>query len=162
MTRTLRSFSVFAALLVALSASAAAVSAKRAGDDRAGKPAVEVVGHGWKRHVYSPWLETANWYVEPDSSDVPGFQYRVVVRNGLGKTVRAGEWEYRFLDFAGRLVATHRFSSEGKIKPGREKALTAFSVKAPTNFVSAGAGTQLVEQVAIRAVTFEDGSRLTF
>ena len=71
MNRTLRSLSVFAALLVAFCASYAAVKADCL--SAGGKPAVEVVGHGWKRHVYSPWLETANWYVEPAGNDVPGF-----------------------------------------------------------------------------------------
>ena len=161
MRRTWRSLWVCAALLVAFCAGALAVEASGAGGD--GKPSVEVVGHGWKRHVYSPWLETANWYVEPAGSDVRGFQYKVVVRNGARKTVRAIEWEYRFLDAGGRVVSLHRFSSAGKIKPGKSRALTAFSVKAPTNFISAaGAGPTLFEQIAIRAVTFEDGTRQTF
>ena len=157
MVKTLRNLPVFVALLVASVApvGAACLSAE-------GKPAVEVVGHGWKRHVYSPWLETANWYVEPAGSDVNGFQYKVVVRNDARKTVRAVEWEYRFLDAGGRVVSSHRFSSAGKIKPGKARVLTAFSVKAPTNFVSAAAGPGLVEQVAIRAVTFDDGTRQTF
>jgi hypothetical protein len=147
-----------AALLVAVGADA---EASCAGSD--GKSKVEVVGHGWKRHVYSPWLETANWYVEPAGSDVPGFQYRVVVRNGAPKTVRAVEWEYRFLDAGGRVVSLHRFSSAGKVKPGKSRALTAFSVKPPTGLISAaGDGPGIVEQVAIRAVTFEDGTRQTF
>lgn len=158
MTRTLRNLSACAALLVAFGANAEAACLSADG-----KSAVEVVGHGWKRHVYSPWLETTNWYVEPAGSDVPGFQYKVVVRNGARKTVRAVEWEYRFLDAAGRVVSLHRFSSAGKIKPGKERALTAFSVKPPTNFISAaGDGPALVEQIAIRAVTFADGTRQTF
>jgi len=159
MSRTLRNIAVFAALLVAFGADAGAASLFAEGK---GAPAVEVVGHGWKRHVYSPWLETANWYVEADGRDVPGFQYKVVVRNDARKTVRAVKWEYRFLDSKGRVVAAHRFSSEGRIKPGKEKALTAFSVKPPTDSVSAGEGPALVEQIAIRAVTFEDGTRQTF
>lgn len=158
MTRTLRNVSFFAALLVAFSVAAEADCLSPDG-----RSTVEVVGHGWKRHVYSPWLETANWYVEPAGSDVPGFQYRVVVRNGARKTVRAVEWEYRFLDDAGRVVSLHRFSSAGKIKPGRSRALTAFSVKPPTNFISAKSDAPgLVEQIAIRVVTFEDGTRQTF
>ena len=159
MNRTLRSFAVFVALLLTLCASVAVVEASCLSADD--KPAVEVVGHGWKRHVYSPWLETANWYVEPAGSDVPGFQYKVVVRNDARKTVRAIEWEYRFLSSDGRVVSLHSFTSAGKIKPGKARTLTAFSVRAPTNFISAD-GTGLVEQVAIRAVTFDDGSRQMF
>jgi hypothetical protein len=156
MVRTLRNLAVFAALLVAFGVSSVAncLSAE-------GRPAVEVVGHGWKRHVYSPWLETANWYVEPAGSDVPGFQYRVGVRNDARKTIRAVEWEYRFLDASGRVVSLHRFSSARKIKPGKARTLTAFSVKPPTDSVSAD-GPGLFEQVAIRAVIFEDGTRQTF
>jgi hypothetical protein len=159
MARTLRSLSLCAALLFGFGAAGATAVANCRSTD--GKPAVEVVGHGWKRHVYSPWLETANWYVEPVGNDVPGFQYKAVVRNDARKTVRAVEWEYRFLDAGGRVVSLHRFSSAGRIKPGKSRALTAFSVRPPTNFVSAdGAG--LVERVAIRAVTFDDGTRQTF
>ena len=148
-----------AGLLVISCAGACAVEAAGASGD--GKAAVEVVGHGWKRHVYSPWLETANWYVEPTGSDVPGFQYRVVVRNRARRTVRAVEWEYRFLDASGRLVSRHSFSSAAKIRPGKEKTLTAFSVKAPTDSVSAD-GPGLSEQVAVRTVVFDDGTRQTF
>ncbi len=162
MAFTSRKLVLFAALLVTLCASAAAVEADGLGRDGAGRQPFVVVSHGWKRAVYSPWLETTNWYVEPDGSDVHGFQYKAVVRNGLGKTVRAVEWEYRFLDSAGRLVAAHRFSSAGRIKPGKEKTLTAFSVKPPTDSVSADAGPALVEQIAITAVTFADGTRQTF
>lgn len=161
MAWTLRKLSVCAALLVVSCAGGALAAATSPNGE--GKPAVEVVGHGWKRHVYSPWLETANWYVEPAGSDVRGFQYRVVVRNATRKTVRAVEWEYRFLDADGRLVSQHRFSSAAKLKPGKSGTLTAFSVKPPTYSVSAaGAGPDLVEQVAIRAVIFEDGTRQTF
>lgn len=157
MTRTLRNLAVFAALVVFCNGGAAAIVISPSGE---GKPPVEVVGHGWKRHVYSPWLETSNWYVEPDSNDVRGFQYKVVVRNGARRTVRAVEWEYRFLDADGRLVSEHSFSSAAKIKPGKSATLTAFSVKPPSYTVSAGP--DLVEQVAIRAVIFDDGTRQTF
>ena len=159
MNRTLRGLSVFAALLATFCATDAAVKADCLSAD--GKPAVEVVAHGWKRHVYSPWLETTNWYVEPAGSDVPGFQYRVVVRNNARKTVRAVEWEYRFFDPDGRLVSLHRFSSAGRVKPGKSRALTAFSVRPPTDLVSA-AGAGLAERVAVRAVIFDDGTRQTF
>ena len=159
MARTLRKLPVFAALFVLFGAGGA--DAKVIAPSGEGAPAVEVVGHGWKRHVYSPWLETSNWYVEPDSNDVRGFQYKVVVHNGARRTVRAVEWEYRFLDADGRLVSEHSFSSASKIKPGKSATLTAFSVKPPTYFVSA-AGASLVEQVAIRAVIFDDGTRQTF
>lgn len=160
MNRTLRGLSVFAALLVACGAAGATAGAGCLRAD--GKRAVEVVGHGWKRHVYSPWLETANWYVEPVGSDVAGFQYKVVVRNDARKTVRAVEWEYRFLDSNGRLVSLHRFSSAARIKPGKARSLTAFSVTPPTSSIDAAAGPDLVEQVAVRAVIFDDGTRQSF
>lgn len=153
----LKSLSLCAALLVPLCATAGAACLSDST-----RPAVEVVGHTWKRHVYSPWLETANWYVEPDSSDVKGFQYKIVVRNDAQQTVRAVEWEYRFLDAKGRLVSQHRFSSPAKIKPGKVGSLTAFSVRPPTDFISAGAGPDLVEKIAIRTVVFDDGTRQTF
>lgn len=157
--RTLRSLSVFAALLVAFCPAAVEASGQSSDD----KPAVEVVGHRWKPYVYQPWLETSNWYVEPGGNNVKGFQYKVAVRNGTGRTIRAIEWEYTFLDAGGRLVYRHRFVSPTKIKPGKVKELTIFSVRPPTDSVSAAdAGSKLVEHVAIRAVTFGDDTRLVF
>ena len=163
MVTTLRKLSVFAALLLVCGGEMS--SARECSPGGGGGPAVVVVGHGWKRHVYSPWLDTTNWYVEPDRSDVRGFQYRVVVRNNAPRAVRAVEWEYRFVRPAdGSLVALHRFSSRARIKPGKVRELTAFSVSPPTYSIDAAPDGRpgLVEQIAIRAVVFDDDSRQTF
>ena len=165
MVKTLRIFAVCAALLIV--AGGGMSFARACGPEAGAVPAVEVLGHGWKRHVYSPWLETTNWYVEPVGSDVKGFQYRVVLRNVARRAVRSVEWEYRFVSPAdGSLVALHRFSNNARIKPGKVRELTAFSVKPPTDILDASASRggrpDYVEQIAIRAVVFDDGSRLTF
>ena len=167
MVSRFRSLSVFAALLLASGAAAAHSShAMARASGAGGRPAVEVVGHGWKPHVYRPWLKSAEWYIEPVGEDVPGFQYRVVVRNTARRAVRAVEWEYRFFDRGtGALVSQHPFRSLTRIKPGRVSSLTAFSVKPPTRSIDAaasGAGPALDEEIAILSVVFEDGSRQTF
>jgi len=167
MFRTLRNLSVSAALLLGAAAAHAPAGASDSKDGE-GRPVVEVLEHGWKRHVHSPWLETANWYVEPEGQDVKGFQYRVVIRNNARRAVRAVEWDYRFVRPAdGSVVSLHHFKSPAKLKPGGVRKLNAFSVRPPTNSVDAAAAGAdgrpgLVEQVAIRAVVFEDGSRQTF
>jgi len=166
MFRTLRKLSAFAALLAAFGGGPSPARACLPGGGD-GRPAVEVLGHGWKRHVHSPWLETTNWYVEADGSDVEGFKYKAVVRNNARRAVRAVEWEYRFVRLAdGALVSSHRFTTSARIKPGKTKELSAFSVTPPTRLLDAasanGGRAGLAEQIAIRAVVFEDGSRQTF
>ena len=61
----------------------------------------------------------------------------------------------------------HSFDSPVKLKPGRVKELTGFSVKPPTRFVNASAIAEdgrplLFEKVAIRSVVYEDGSSQSF
>ena len=135
----------------------------------AADPALQVLDQGWRPHVFRPWLETRGWFVEADEPDVKGFQYRASVRNNAAKTVREVVWEYLFLDARdGALAARHVFRSASKIKPGKVKELTGFSVEPPTYLVAARAdaagvrGSNFIERVAVRAIVFEDGSRLTF
>jgi hypothetical protein len=135
----------------------------------AGGSAWEVLDKGWRPHVYRPWLETRGWFVEADQPDVRGFQYRVSVRNNASKTIRAVEWDYLFLNPTdGAVAARHSFLSGAKIKPGKTKELTGFSVEPPTYVVATKAGDDggqsynYLERVAVRAIVFEDGSRLTF
>jgi hypothetical protein len=132
------------------------------------KPACEVIGKGWKRHVYRPWLDTSSWYVEADKPDVNGFQYSATVRYNGDKTVREVFWDYIFINPSdGSEVSRHSFESAVKLKHGRVKELTAFSVKAPTSIVNASSvgadgGPQLIEKVSIRWVVYEDGSMQSF
>jgi hypothetical protein len=132
-------------------------------------PALQVLDQGWKRHVRRPWLDSPGWFVEADRPDVRGFQYRASVRNNAGKTVREVEWEYQFLNPSdGTLASRHSFRTEAKIKPGKVKELTGFSVEPPTYVVATkadaagGQAYNYLERVAVRAIVFEDGSRLTF
>ncbi len=80
------------------------------------------------------------------------------------KPVREVLWDYIFLNPSdGKEVSRHSFNSPVRLKRGRVKELTAFSVKAPTDFVNASSvgpngRPQLVEKVAIRWIVFEDGS----
>lgn len=161
--------SIFTAALLVIGFGTASPLACGGNMSAAGGPELEVLDKGWRPHVYRPWLETRGWFVEADQPDVRGFQYRVSVRNNADKTVRAVEWDYLFLSPSdGALAARHSFRSEARIKPGRVKELTGFSVEPPTYVVAARAGaadgqiSNYLERVAVRAIVFEDGSRLTF
>ncbi|MDQ3745277.1 MAG: hypothetical protein M3444_12915 [Acidobacteriota bacterium] len=156
-----------AALLISFST---AYTLARASNLRAPEgPALQVLDQGWKRHVQRPWLDTPGWFVEADRPDVRGFQYRASVRNNAGKTVREVEWEYQFLNPSdATLAARHSFRTEARIRPGKVKELTGFSVEPPTYVVATkadaagGQAYNYLERVAVRAIVFEDGSRLTF
>jgi hypothetical protein len=158
--------SIFTAALLIGVGTGAAYALTHGGLRAAGDPAVEVLEQGWKRHVYRPWLEARGWFVEADEPDVKGFQYHASVRNNLSKTVRAVEWEYLFLKPSdGSVAARHSSRTEAKIKPGKVRELTGFTVEPPTYMIEAGAADSrpgLLEHVNVRAVVFEDGTRQTF
>src|SRR2546423_2365807 len=123
MVRTIRHLLFFAALLTFAFGGVSLASPWRARE----QAALQVLGQGWRSHVYRPWLDTSDWYVEPTEPDVKGFQYRATVKNNTGKSVERVEREYLFLDPAdGSVVARHRVSSAGQIKAGRVKELFAF------------------------------------
>lgn len=155
-----------AALLIGIASSTVHPLACGSRPRAAGSPALEVLEQGWRRHVYRPWLDARGWFVEPDEPDVKGFQYHASVRNNLAKTVREVEWEYLFVRPSdGSVAARHSFRSEAKIRPGRVKELTGFTVEPPTYMVEASAGDArqaLLERVNVRVVVFDDGSRQTF
>ena len=165
MIRTLRHLLFFAALLAFAFGGVSLASPSGASE----QTALQVLGHGWRTHVYRPWLDTSDLYVEPTEPDVKGFQYRAAVKNNAAKSVERVEWEYLFLNADdGSVVARHRFSSAGKIKAGRVKELVGFSVEPPTKIVEArpratdGARPQFVEKVSIRLVTYSDGTSQSF
>ncbi len=82
--------------------------------------------------------------------------------------MREVAWEYVFVNASdGREVSRHSFVSAVRLRPGRTKELTGFSVRAPSNFVNASAVTpagepRLAEKVVIRSLVFDDGSRMSF
>jgi hypothetical protein len=167
MVRTLRHLSLFAAILAFIFGGVLLAGASPSSASE--QNALQVLGHGWHRHVYRPWLDTPDWYVEPSKPDVKGFQYRATVKNNTGKSVEGVEWEYLFINpDDGSVVARHQFSSAEKIKAGRVKELVSFSVEPPTKIVEArpdatnDARPQFVEKVSIRLVTYSDGTNQSF
>jgi hypothetical protein len=95
---------------------------------------------------------------------VRGYTYEVSVKNDSSKIVKAVDWDYAFIDPATQKeVARHHFHSEEEVRPGRHKALRAFTTFPPTKVVSAGAlgqkgwsGFQM--KVTLRRVSYSDGS----
>ncbi|HEX8499025.1 MAG TPA: hypothetical protein VF659_00440 [Pyrinomonadaceae bacterium] len=59
------------------------------------------------------------------------FSYRAAFRNGGGKPVREVDWDYVFFDAAtGQEVGRHRFTSEGRLDPGKKREF-GFLIAAP-------------------------------
>lgn len=92
------------------------------------------------------------------------YSYSVKVRNTGDKTVRALAWEYVFTDpGTGAEVGRHRYTSQVKIRPGKNGELTGQSVSPPARVVdvrSAGGArdARLAERVEIHRVEYDDGS----
>ena len=93
-----------------------------------------------------------------------GYRYKVTVRNGGQKAVKAIDWDYVFLDPGTQaVVERHQFTSEEKIGPGREKELSVFKLAPPTRTVSARASGRkeappFVERIILVRVEYSDGS----
>lgn len=93
-----------------------------------------------------------------------GYRYKVSVRNGGRKAVRSVDWDYLFLDPETQAeVERHRFTSEEKIGPGKEKELSVFQLAPPTRTVSARAAGRkeappFVERIVVVRVEYSDGS----
>lgn len=90
-----------------------------------------------------------------------GYRYKVVVRNDGPKTVKLVDWDYLFLDpQTGAELGRRQFTSEEKVRPGKEKSLEVFILSPPFLTVDAGAAKEVrpAEQVVIVRVEYEDGS----
>ncbi len=96
-------------------------------------------------------------------AEPPEFVYKLILRNGGERTIRAVEWEYIFIDRETQEVARHQFRSEEKVRPGKRKTLVEYSTSPPTKVISLKTLSQpesdrFIEKVAIRRVTYRDGS----
>lgn len=92
-----------------------------------------------------------------------GYRYKVLVSNAGPKTVRLIDWDYVFLDPTTRQeVSRRQFTSEEKVRPGKDKELEVFILSPPFLTVNAKAPrtgeTPFVEQVLLMRVEYSDGT----
>lgn len=93
-----------------------------------------------------------------------GFRYKLSVRNDGAKAVKELDWDYVFTDSAtGEELGRHKFTSEGRVPPGKRKEFSFFIPNPPTLRVSAYALDKqeragLQEQVVLVRVLYEDGT----
>ena len=65
------------------------------------------------------------------------FSYKVSVKNGGSKPIKAIDWDYIFFDASTQQeLSRHQFTSEEKIAPGKTKELSIIFSKPPTRTVS--------------------------
>ena len=119
-----------------------------------------------KRESAAKLVEDARYSKAPANAERPrdGYRYKVRVRNDGPKTIKLVDWDYVFLEPAdGSEIARHQFTSEEKIKPGKEKELSVFTLSPPSRAVSASAlgkkgPSPFNEKVVVVRVVYTDGS----
>lgn len=96
----------------------------------------------------------------------PGYAYRykVSVRNTGPKTIKAVDWDYIFFEPGTQTeVGRHQFTSEEKIRPGKNAELDMMILSPPTQTISAealgkGKGAHFDEAVVLMRIEYADGS----
>ena len=96
----------------------------------------------------------------------PGYAYRykVSVRNASAKTIKAVDWDYIFFEPGTQTeIGRHQFTSEEKIRPGKNAELDMMVLAPPTQTVSAealskGKGPHFDERVVLMRIEYSDGS----
>ena len=118
-----------------------------------------------RREDAAKMLENANSPKDSQNAKPPrdGYRYKVLVSNAGTKTVRLIDWDYVFLDPNTRQeVARRQFTSEEKVRPGKDKELEVFILSPPFLTVNAGASrtgeAPFVEQVILMRVEYSDGT----
>jgi hypothetical protein len=92
------------------------------------------------------------------------YVYRMKLRNDGEKAISAVDWEYQFLDpDTGQQLDHHRFTSFGRIKPGKSSTLESASITPPSKLISAGAmghgkKPTYKERVVVKCVAYSDGT----
>ena len=100
----------------------------------------------------------------PPPKSIDGFSYHLKLKNESTKQIEVVFWEYQFLDVSNpELVTRRQFLCGLKLKPSKEKELTAFSLSGPSRVVSAeslAAKTDKLpqERVVINRVEYTDGT----
>jgi hypothetical protein len=99
----------------------------------------------------------------PDPTDKP-YEYKFSFKNRGAKEVIGLRWAYIFRDSdTQRQLVAHGFNTDARIKPGKEKSVTAYADSSPPMIVNADAqkknGKPWSEEVIITAVFYADGSK---
>lgn len=93
-----------------------------------------------------------------------GFRYKLSVRNEGVKAVKELDWDYVFTDaVTNEELGRHKFTSEGRVAPGKGKDFSFFIPNPPSLRVSAYALDKneragLQEKVVLVRVLYEDGT----
>jgi hypothetical protein len=93
-----------------------------------------------------------------------GFRYKLSVHNDGAKAVKELDWDYVFTDAAtGDEIGRHKFTSEGRVSPGKAREFSFFIPNPPTLRVSAYAldkneRASLGEQIVLVRILYEDGT----
>jgi hypothetical protein len=118
-----------------------------------------------RRESAAKMLEDANATKDSKNARPPrdGYRYKVTVSNAGAKTVRLIDWDYVFLDpTTQQEVSRRQFTSEEKVRPGKDKELEVFILSPPFLTVNAKASrtgeTPFVEQVILMRVEYSDGT----
>jgi hypothetical protein len=96
----------------------------------------------------------------------PGYAYRykVSVKNTGAKTIKAIDWDYIFFEpNTQNEIGRHQFTSEEKIRPGKNGTLEMFIASPPTMIISAEALSKAKarpfdERVVLIRIEYSDGS----
>lgn len=102
----------------------------------------------------------------PQPDDAHGYSYVAEVRNDSGKTAEVIFWEYRFAEIAHPSnIVRRQFLCGLTLKTGEKRALSAFSLLAPSETISVAslakpADKLFNEEVYVNRIEFSDGSIL--
>jgi hypothetical protein len=102
----------------------------------------------------------------PQPDDATGYSYVAKVRNDTGRTVAIIFWEYEFTEIAQpSRVVRRQFLCGVKVANGETKELSAFSLLAPSEVISAEslsatADKLFKEKVKVNRIEFADGAIL--
>ena len=93
-----------------------------------------------------------------------GFRYKLSVRNDGAKAFKELDWDYVFTDAAtGEELGRHKFTSEGRVSPGKSREFSFIIPNPPALRISAYALDKseragLSEQIVLVRVLYEDGT----
>jgi len=93
-----------------------------------------------------------------------GFRYKLSVRNDGAKAFKELDWDYVFTDSAtGDELGRHKFTSEGRVSPGKSREFSFFIPNPPALRISAYAldkseRSGLQERIVLVRVLYEDGT----
>jgi len=110
--------------------------------------------------------KTAAPKIQSEKTERPrdGYRYKVWLRNDSLKTIKSIDWDYVFLDPSNHSeIARHQFTSDEKIRPGKDRELNVFILSPPIRTIKADELNKkrqslFNEQVIIMRVEYSDGS----